>query len=92
MFGAESLPDRGQALDRLAELQGAASQANGVDGAGGSTDDDRERITGTVRQQVGDGGQDPDLVGRAGAAPPERIRPVSGGRGARGSDTAGLPS
>lgn len=69
MFGAESLPDRGQALDRLAELQGAASQANGVDGAGGGTDDDRERIAGAVRQQVGDGGQDPDLVGRAGAAP-----------------------
>lgn len=91
MFGAESLPDRGQALDRLAELQGAASQANGVDGAGGGTDDDRERIAGTLRQQVGDGGQDADLVGRAGAAP-ERIRPVSGGRGARGSDTAGLPS
>lgn len=66
MFGVEFLLDCGQVLDCLVELQGVVSQVNGVDGVGGGIDDDWERIVGVVWQQVGDSGQDFDLVGCVG--------------------------
>ncbi|MCY1441402.1 hypothetical protein D9M71_577160 [compost metagenome] len=63
LAGAKALPDPGQALDRLAETQGAAGQPDGIDGARRGTDDHRERVLRALRQQFGDGRQHADLIG-----------------------------
>ncbi|MNZ86363.1 hypothetical protein D3C78_1051820 [compost metagenome] len=65
---AEVLPEGGEPLYGIVEMGGAAGQGDGVDGAGGGADDDRERVVRASGQQLGDAGQHADLVGSAGAA------------------------
>ncbi|MCY1236063.1 hypothetical protein D9M72_487010 [compost metagenome] len=60
----KALPDTVETADGLAKVQCTAGQTHGIHRAGGGTDDDWKRIAGSIRQQVGDGAQHPDLIGR----------------------------